>query len=106
MQHVGDEVAAALGVRADADVVAHRLAREQRQVLEGAGDADLGDAVCRPIEQRAALEPDVAAVRRIEAGEAVEQRRLAGAVWANEAKDAAFFEVEGNPVERDDAAET
>ena len=38
---------------ADAHIVEHRLAREKREVLEGAGNADLGDAVRR---QEQALE--------------------------------------------------
>ena len=104
MQGVADEIAAASRVPADPHVVEHRLARKQRQVLEGAGDADLGDAMRRPAEQRAAFEPDVAAGRRVEPAQAVEEGRLAGAVGSDQPEDLALVEVERDAVERDDAA--
>ena len=53
----------------------------------------------------AALEQDVAAVGRVEAAEAIEERGLAGAVGADQAGDLAGKDVEGDAVERDDAAE-
>ena len=43
---------------ADHDVVAHGHAAEQRQVLEGAADAERGHAMARLIEQRVAVEGD------------------------------------------------
>ena len=90
---------------ADAHVVEHRQVAEQREVLEGAADADVGDAVRRPAQDAAALEQDVAGARRVEPAEAVEQRRLAGAVRADQAEDLALPHVERDVVERDDAAE-
>jgi hypothetical protein len=47
-------------VAADAHIVEHRHGAEQREVLERAADADLGDAVRRRGEDAAALEQDVA----------------------------------------------
>ena len=90
---------------ADADVVHHREIRKQRDVLEGAADADLGDPVRRPRQDARAFHQDVAGRRLIEPGEAVEQRGLAGAVRADQAEDLALVHVEGHAVQRDDAAE-
>ena len=61
---------------------------EQRQVLEGAADAEVGDAVAR--HARAASAPAnamLAAVALVEARQAVEQRGLAGAVRTDQADD-------------------
>ncbi len=84
---------------------AHRHGAEQAEILEGAADAERGDAVARRLEQRAPLEADRAAVEAIEPGQAVEQRRLAGAVGPDQAEDLAGRDVERDAVERDDAAE-
>ena len=43
--------------------------------------------------------------RLIEPGEAIEQRRLAGAVRSDQAEDLALVHVEGHAIQRDDAAE-
>ena len=104
-QRVADEIAAAVGMAADPDVVEHRLRAEQREVLEGAGDADLGDAVRRAGEHRAAFEQDIAAIGRVEPADAVEQRGLAGAVRPDQPEDLALLDGERDAVERDDAAE-
>src|SRR5215469_6150009 len=104
-QRVADKVAAAMGVSAEADIVEHRLRTEQRKILKGAGDTDFGDAMRRTLEQRAAFEQNVAAVGRVKAADAVEQRRLARAVRANQTQDLAFLDLERDAVERDDPAE-
>ena len=90
---------------ADADVVDHRQIGKQRDVLEGAADADLGDPVRRPLQDAHAFHQDVAGARLIEPGEAIEQRGLAGAVRPDQAEDLALMHVEGHAVQRDDAAE-
>jgi len=92
-------------MRADADVVHHRKVRKQRDVLEGAADADLGDPVRRPRQDARALHQDVAGRRLVEPRQAVEERRLAGAVGADQSEDLALVHVEGHTVERNDAAE-
>ena len=56
-------------------------------------------------EDRLALEQHVAAVRRVEAAQAVEEGRLAGAVGADQAGDLAGKDIEGYAIERHDAAE-
>ena len=90
---------------AEANVIEHRLRRKQSEVLEGAADADLGDAVGRPPQHRAALEQDIAAVWRVEPADAVEQSRLASTVRSDEAQDLALLDRKGDAVERDNAAE-
>ena len=60
------------GMGADADVVEHRKIGKQRDVLEGAADADFGDPVRRARQDALAFHQDVAGARLIEPGEAVE----------------------------------
>ena len=67
LQRVGEEIGAAERMAADAHIVEHRHGAEQREVLERAADADLGDAVRRAVEDAAPLEHDVARGRRVEA---------------------------------------
>ena len=105
-QGVGDEAGRGAAVAADLDVVEHAHAVEQGDVLEGAADAELGDGVARLAEDRAALEQDVARRWGCRAGD----RQLKSvvlpaplgpirpAIWPG-------ADVEGDAVERDDAAE-
>ena len=90
---------------ADPNVVEHRKIGKQRDVLEGAADADLGDPVRRARQDALAFHQDVAGARLIEPAEAIEQRRLAGAVRPDQAEDLALMHVEGHAIQRDDAAE-
>ena len=53
-------------MRADADVVEHRQVGKQRDVLEGAADADLGDPVRRPRQDALAFEQNVALARLVQ----------------------------------------
>jgi hypothetical protein len=104
-QRVVEEAGGAAAVAADLDIVEHRHAVEQRHVLEGATDADLRDAVARAPQDRLAFEQDVTAVWRVEPAEAVEERRLAGAVGTDQAGDLAGKNVERHAIESHDAAE-
>src|SRR5437773_1713066 len=63
-QRVREEIAARPAVDADHDVLEHRQRRKEREVLERAADAELGDAMRRQRQERAALEEDGAAIRR------------------------------------------
>ena len=83
-----------MGMAADKDIVEHGLRPEQREVLEGPRDADLGDAVRQPTQHRSAFKQDVAPIGRVEPADTVEQRGLPGAVRTNEAKDLAFLDGE------------
>ena len=83
-------------------VVAHRHHREQRQVLEHHVHraAVRGHAVHRP-----ATDADVAAVRRNEAGDHAQQRRLAAAGGAEDREEAAALDAERKFVDGGVAAE-
>ena len=105
LQRIRDDVARGARMGADAHVVEHRKIGKQRDVLEGAADADLGDLVRRTRQDARAFHQDIAGTRLIEPGETVEQRRLAGAVRPDQAEDCALMHVEGHAIQRDDAAE-
>ena len=90
---------------ADANVVDHRKVGKQRDVLEGAADADFGNLVRRALQDADAVHQDVAGARLVEPGEAVEERGLAGAVGPDQAEDLAVVHVKGHAVQCDDAAE-
>src|SRR5439155_19411126 len=79
--------------------------REGGEVLEGPPDAELRDPVRRQREDRTAVEKEVGLVGRVEGRQAVEEGHVAGAVRDDEADDLPFVHVEGDRLERDDAAE-
>src|SRR6266567_8648005 len=93
-QRVADDVARGARMGADADVVHYRKIGKQRDVLEGAANADLGDAVRWSLEDADAFHQDVAGARLVEPGEAVEQCGLAGAVRSDQAEDLALMHIE------------
>ena len=74
-------------------------------VLTGIYAPDAGDFVRLEPRQRQPVEGELAAVRRVDAGEDVEQAGLAGAVGADEAVDLAAIDGEGHVGERLHAAE-
>src|SRR5215211_3056980 len=92
-------------VRADEDVVEHRHALKQLDVLERPGDAEPDDGVGGDAEDVLARERDAAGVRRVEASDHVERRRLARAVRADQPRDLALVERERHVVESNNAAE-
>ena len=61
--------------------------------------------VRRRAQQALAVEDDLALVRLVEPRDQVEERRLAGAVRADQADDLALAHVERDVVDRDDPAE-
>src|SRR5207245_2210966 len=67
--------------------------------------AEARSHVRRRIDQRVAFEEDRALVRGDNAGDAVEERRLAGAVGADQAEDLAPVQVQRHFVQSDDSAE-
>ena len=93
------------GQRADHDVLGHGEIGEGLELLEGARDAAAGDAVGPQAGDLAAVEEDAAGVGRLEAGDQVEQRRLAGAVGADDAEDLALVDIEGDVGVGGEAAE-
>src|SRR6185312_11271315 len=105
LQRIADDVAGGAGMGADADVVQYREILEEGDILEGAADADLRNSMRRPRQNAHAFHQDIALARLIEPGEAIEESGLAGAVRTDQAKDLALMHVEGNAIQRDDAAE-
>jgi hypothetical protein len=69
------------------EVVQHGHAFEERDVLEGAGDAKTGDFVGFQAGDVAVFDKDAAAVGVIPTADAVDQRSLARPVWANDGQD-------------------
>ncbi len=65
----------------------------------------VSDPVRRARQDALAFQENVAVARLVEPGEAIEQRRLAGAVRPDQAEDLALMHIEGHAVQRDDAAE-
>jgi len=58
----------------------------------------------RLAEQRLPIEPDGAAVRRVQPAQAIEQSGFSGAVGADQADDGAGRYIKRNTIERDNAA--
>jgi len=59
----------------------------------------------RPRQDALALHQDVAGTRLVEPAQAIEQRRLAGAVRPDQPEDLPLVHVEGYAIQRDDTAE-
>src|SRR3954447_2284426 len=92
-------------VRSDEHVLSYRHRREELDVLERPSDPFADDAVRRRAKQAGTVEGDRSPVRPIEPGDQVEQRRLAGAVRADQPRDLAALDRKGNVVHRDHPAE-
>ena len=76
----------------------------ERAVLEHRLDAGLARARRVPAGDRLAADEDLAAGRLDHAGEDLDQRRLAGAIVADQADDLAAVDVQVDAAERIDAA--
>ncbi|KEH11063.1 hypothetical protein GY14_02450 [Delftia tsuruhatensis] len=100
IEHVGAQV----GVAAQLDVVQHRHAPEQRNVLEAAPQAQPGAARRRHARDVLALEADGAARGPVKARDGVEQRRLARAVGTDHRRDRAGLHIEAHARQRLHAA--
>src|SRR5207247_5352515 len=89
----------------DGDVLGDGEGGEDPRVLEGATEAVRRPPVGTPAGDVDAAEEDAAGVRRQQSGDQVEDRRLAGAVGADEPEDLMGGEGKGHVVDRGDAAE-
>ena len=98
-------VDAARGERAHGDVLPHRHAAERAELLERPADAPAVDLIRPEAGERLAGEADLPAVRPVEAGDHVEERRLPGAVRPDDADDLARRHVERDALVRHEAAE-
>jgi hypothetical protein len=92
-------------VRADGDVLPHRLLRERLDDLEGAGHAQQRVAVRRVAGDVCAGEAHRPFVRPQEAGHQREQGRLARAIGPDQCAEAARRDVEAHAGHRLEAAE-
>ncbi len=92
-------------VATDHHVLERGQVREQADVLERPRDAALGDLVRLEPGERLAVEDELAVVLLIDAGQHVEETRLAGAVGADQPVDLAVADREAHVRERVDAAE-
>src|SRR3954469_4240523 len=97
-------------VLADVEAGEHVLEQgkllEEADFLEGAGDAKPRTLVCRQPDQVGLVEGERAGIGLIDAGEEVQERRLAGAVGADQREDRAGRDVQRHVVHRAHAAET
>ena len=99
------EPLAALPGRAELHVLEHRQQRQRLGELERAHLAHARDLEGRDAGERLAVERPRAAVGLVEAAQQVEQRRLAGAVGADERGDGAARDLEVLDVDGGEAAE-
>src|SRR5437867_1179842 len=99
------ELGAHAAVLPQADVVERRHVLEEADVLERPRDSERGHLVRARAGDLPILEEDSAAGRREDAGDAVEERGLAGAVGADEREDLAALHVEGHVVDGQESAE-
>src|SRR5207248_4471362 len=85
-------------VTPDKKVFRHRHVGEQFGVLECAADPCECDLVHRDRGEIAPVEQDLARSRAIDAVDAVEQRRLAGAVWTDDGNELAISRLEAHTI--------
>jgi hypothetical protein len=104
-ERIGEKPAPRQRVRADSHVVTGRHGGEQRNILKRSGEAKRGNLVYGEARQRAPVEEDRTRVGVAEAGDAVEQRRLPGAVRSDQSADRALVDVETHILKRRNAAE-
>src|SRR5262249_55750098 len=100
-----DERLADLIVSVDEQVFEHRHSPERAGDLKGAPDTAPGDCVRRQAVETIGAQTDLAMVGGREATDHVEERRLARAVWSNEARDRSLGDRQRAAGERFDAAE-
>jgi hypothetical protein len=82
------------GERADFDVLDDAEPIEEADVLEGPHDAGARDRVPGPAAERRTVEQDASGRRCVDARDAVQQRRLAGPVRADQSDDLTRVDVE------------
>ncbi|MGX1297675.1 hypothetical protein AB7M75_007583 [Bradyrhizobium ottawaense] len=99
-QELLPELRGRVPVTADQEVGEHGRVLEQLDVLEGAGDAELGDVVRRLFGDILILEEDAARGRPVDPRDQVEDRALAGAVGTDNREDLALLDRERDRVDR------
>src|ERR1043166_1081611 len=104
-QDRADDAGPGARVPADHHVLERRKVGEQADVLEGARDAGDRHLMGRQPAQRLVVEREAPAVGRVDPGEHVEERGLAGAVGADQAEDFPGRDLERHFAQRLHAAE-
>ena len=99
-----EEAEPAGDLAAHEDVADDGLLDGERAILEHRLDAGVARAGARSSCDRLAADEDLAAGRLDHAGEDLDQRRLAGAIVADQADDLAAVDVQVDAAEREDAA--
>ena len=89
----------------DQNVIEDRQIREEPDVLEGPGDAELRDGIRGVATEIAAVELHGTGGRGVDAGDAVERRRLTGTIRADQGDDLATVDLEREAIDRAYAAE-
>src|SRR5271170_3856660 len=97
--------AARLDLAPEKDVGADVEIVGEREVLIDGLDSGVPRVHWACERDRSAVEQDFAIIRRVDAGDAFDQRRFACAVVAEEANDLAAADVEAHTIDRDKAAE-
>ncbi len=97
--------AAAPALRREPDIPGDAELGKDVGLLVASGDAEAGDAMRRPSGDVVRTEADAAGIGRQVAREQVDERRLAGAVRADDAMDLARRQLEIDTVDGDEAAE-
>lgn len=92
-------------MRADEDVVHDAEIAEDAPELERARDASGREPFRRQTRDVTAFEANLASVGPVQPGDEIEQRRLAGAIGADDADELALGEIEVDRVDRGEAAE-
>jgi ABC-type dipeptide/oligopeptide/nickel transport system ATPase component len=101
----GGEALAWLVAPVEHQVLEHGHAGEPACDLEGAGETGTAKALRTPARHLGAGKAHAARLRPQSAGDRVEERRLSGAVRADEARDPALLDGESRAVERRDPSE-
>ena len=105
VEAAGEHAGFQMDVAADLHVVEHGHAAEERDVLEGARDPQLGALVRPQARDVAAGEHDAAAGGRVDPADAIEDAGLAGAVRADDGEERAGLDGEAHPGQGGHAAE-
>ena len=103
-QQLLPELRGRMAVAADQEVREHGGIFEQLDILEGAGDAEPGNAVGRLLRDVLILKEDLSRGRAVNPRDQVEDRAFAGAIGPDDRQDLALLHREADGVDRLQAA--
>ena len=105
LEHGVGQIVRGVQIAGDDHVAQNREVGEQADILERAADAQLRHPMGRAAGDIRAVEDDLAAVRRVNAGDVVEDGGLTGAIGADEAMNLSRLQHHAEIVDGADAAE-